>query len=73
MTETTDRISPLLTTDEACRAIGGDRDPISARTLRRLVVAGHIQIVRPTPQIVRYVAESIERYLQSVTFPRKAA
>lgn len=55
---------------QACAALGGPERPISRATLDRLTRAGIIKVVRPAPGVVRWAAEDLREYLESVRYPR---
>jgi predicted DNA-binding transcriptional regulator AlpA len=59
----------LLDWRAACAFLGGSR-PISRATLDRLTKAGALKVRRPAPGVVRWAAEDIAEYLNSVTFPK---
>jgi len=71
-TLTTNAFPELLDWRGACAAIGGTR-PISRATLDRLTRSGALKVRRPAPGVVRWARADIAEYLNSVTFPRKAA
>ena len=66
-------IPRLLDCAAACAAIGGEGKPISRATLYRLTKAGLLKVHRPAPGVVRWSAEDIAVYLNSVQFPKKVA
>ncbi len=60
-----DLIPRLLDCRGACAALGGER-PISRATLHRLTKAGLLKVYRLTPGMVRWSAQDIADYLNTV-------
>ncbi|MCS6869373.1 helix-turn-helix domain-containing protein [Thermus sp.] len=56
----------LLTYAEVERALG-----VSRSTVWRLVRAGHLKLVRPTPRSARITRESLEAFLRSLEGPAR--
>jgi predicted DNA-binding transcriptional regulator AlpA len=71
--QTRREIPELLDWRQACAALGGTGRPISRSTLDRLTNDGLLRVVRPAPGIVRWAAEDVAQYIESVRFPRRAA
>ncbi|GAA6764011.1 MULTISPECIES: helix-turn-helix domain-containing protein [Thermus] len=57
----------LLTYSEAAKALG-----LGRTTIYRLVKAGRLKVVHPTPRSARITRESLEAFLRSLEAPEKA-